>query len=61
MSFTMLETCPGCNREHDTEFDLLRCFESHPCYYCGGPMDRDAWNLTPGAGMLWCGCRDEEG
>lgn len=55
-----VEECPGCGEEYGNERELTRCFESHPCHYCGGQMDaREHWNLTPGAGMLWCGCKEE--
>lgn len=53
-----IEECPGCGKEYGNERELLRCFESHACYYCGGSIDRTHWNLTAGWGMLWCGCRD---
>lgn len=57
-----IEECPGCGKEYTDQRELSRCFESHPCHYCGGQMDaREHWMLTAGWGMLWCGCRDPRG
>jgi hypothetical protein len=68
---TRVYECDGCGQNfHDdavvissghAENQMIRCFNAHPCHYCGGQMDyREHSGLTPGAGMLWCGCREGE-
>lgn len=51
--------CDGCGREYHDERVMVACFETHACYYCGGSVSyREHHILTPGTGMLWCGCEE---